>query len=158
MTCNVFPTEVWKLGLLLRGKAEHHPRLARRHLHFSGDLIEGHKVVSSAGGSIELESTRWPFCFDPDPHTVTSETDAFPVTIEHAFGSTTIEKEPQRVATLGWSDQDHVAALGVVPVGATKITYGGNRSGSTDFFDATCASQASATARIVRTCRAARGS
>src|ERR1044072_206323 len=53
-----------------------------------------------------------------------AEADAFPVTIEPAFGSTTIEQEPKRVATLGWSDQDHVAALGVVPVGATKITYG----------------------------------
>jgi iron complex transport system substrate-binding protein len=67
--------------------------------------------------------------------TTKAEADAFPVTIEHAFGETTIEKEPKRVATLGWSDQDHVAALGVVPVGATKITYGGNKSGSTDFFD-----------------------
>jgi iron complex transport system substrate-binding protein len=68
-----------------------------------------------------------------------AEADAFPVTIKHAFGSTTIEKEPKRVATLGWSDQDHVAALGVVPVGATKITYGGNKAGSTDFFDAAVA-------------------
>ena len=57
-----------------------------------------------------------------------AEADAFPVTIEHAFGSTTIKYEPKRVATLGWSDQDHVAALGVVPVGATKITYGGNKA------------------------------
>ena len=40
------------------------------------------------------------------------------------------------MATLGWSDQDHAVALGVVPVGATKITYGGNAGGSTDFFDA----------------------
>jgi len=73
---------------------------------------------------------------DSAPSSTKAEADAFPVTIEHAFGATTIEKEPQRVATLGWSDQDHVAALGVVPVGATKITYGGNKAGSTDFFDA----------------------
>ncbi len=46
-----------------------------------------------------------------------AEADAFPVTIEHAFGETTIESEPTRVATLGWADQDHVLALGVVPVG-----------------------------------------
>jgi iron complex transport system substrate-binding protein len=73
---------------------------------------------------------------DSAPSSTKAEADAFPVTIEHAFGSTTIEKEPTRIATLGWSDQDHVAALGVVPVAATKITYGGNKSGSTDFFDA----------------------
>jgi iron complex transport system substrate-binding protein len=65
-----------------------------------------------------------------------AEADAFPVTIEHAFGSTTIEKEPERVATLGWSDHDHALALGVAPVGATKLTWGGNTSGSSDWFDA----------------------
>lgn len=64
------------------------------------------------------------------------DADAFPVTIEHAFGETTIEEEPKRVATLGWSDQDHALALGVVPVGATKLTWGGNEAGSSDWFDA----------------------
>ena len=65
-----------------------------------------------------------------------ADADAFPVTIEHAFGETTIEAEPTRVATLGWTDHDHALALGVVPVGATKITWGGNEAGSTDWFDA----------------------
>jgi iron complex transport system substrate-binding protein len=64
------------------------------------------------------------------------DADAFPVTIEHAFGETTIEEEPQRVATLGWTDQDAVLSLGVVPVGATKLTWGGNEAGSSDWFDA----------------------
>lgn len=72
-----------------------------------------------------------------DPEAQTSvDADAFPVTIEHAFGETTIEQEPTRVATLGWSDQDHALALGVVPVGATKLTWGGNQAGSSDWFDA----------------------
>ena len=66
----------------------------------------------------------------------TADPDAFPVTIEHALGETTIESEPTRVATLGWTDHDHALALGVVPVGATKITWGGNDDGSTDWFDA----------------------
>ncbi|GGR19933.1 iron-siderophore ABC transporter substrate-binding protein [Streptomyces roseolus] len=43
---------------------------------------------------------------------------AFPVTVEHKYGSTTIDKAPQRVVTLGLSDQDAVLALGVKPVGA----------------------------------------
>ena len=68
--------------------------------------------------------------------TSTADADAFPVTIEHAFGETTIESEPTRVATLGWTDQDNALALGVVPVGATAITWGGNDAGSTDWFDA----------------------
>ena len=61
---------------------------------------------------------------------------AYPVTIAHAHGETTIEKAPTRVATIGWADADVVAALGVVPVGAPKITWGGNAKGSTDWFDA----------------------
>ena len=75
---------------------------------------------------------------DDDATTTTTkaEADAFPVTIEHAFGETTIEKAPTRVATVGWTDQDMAAALGVVPVGATKMTWGGNAGGSSDWFDA----------------------
>ena len=61
---------------------------------------------------------------------------AYPVTIRHAHGTTTIPKPPTRVATIGWADADVVAALGVVPVGAPKITWGGNATGSTDWFDA----------------------
>lgn len=40
----------------------------------------------------------------------------FPVTIEHKFGSTTIPAAPERVITIGYSEQDAVLALGVVPV------------------------------------------
>lgn len=54
--------------------------------------------------------------------------DAFPVTIEHQWGSTTIEKQPERVATVAWSNQDNALALGVVPVGMPKITYGDDDS------------------------------
>jgi iron complex transport system substrate-binding protein len=43
-----------------------------------------------------------------------------PVTIAHALGSTTISAPPQRVVTVGWSDQDAVLALGVQPVGTTE--------------------------------------
>jgi ABC-type Fe3+-hydroxamate transport system substrate-binding protein len=65
-----------------------------------------------------------------------AEAGAFPVSIKHAFGETTVEKAPTRVATVGWTDQDMAAALGVVPVGATKMTWGGNAQGSSDWFDA----------------------
>lgn len=43
----------------------------------------------------------------------------FPVTVEHAHGSTEIPRRPQRVVTIGFSDQDPVFALGVTPVGVT---------------------------------------
>src|SRR5918998_1844147 len=44
---------------------------------------------------------------------------AFPVEIEHEYGSTTSEELPERVVTVGLTDQDAVLALGVVPVGIT---------------------------------------
>lgn len=49
---------------------------------------------------------------------------AFPVTIKHAFGVTTINQAPQRVATVGWANHEVPLALGVVPVGMSKATFG----------------------------------
>ena len=48
---------------------------------------------------------------------------AFPVTIEHAFGSTTIDEEPLRVVSIGFSDHDALLAFGVEPV-AIRQWYG----------------------------------
>lgn len=76
--------------------------------------------------------------------TAGADSGAFPVTIKHAFGETTIDKVPAKVATLGWSDQDNVLALGVVPVGATAMTWGGNAAQSTDWFDAELTAQGGA--------------
>ncbi|AGP52089.1 iron siderophore-binding protein [Streptomyces rapamycinicus NRRL 5491] len=42
---------------------------------------------------------------------------AFPVTVEHAFGSTKITKTPQRVVSVGYTDDQAMLALGVRPVG-----------------------------------------
>ncbi|MFC4565306.1 iron-siderophore ABC transporter substrate-binding protein [Nocardiopsis mangrovi] len=44
---------------------------------------------------------------------------AFPVTIEHKFGDTEITGRPERVVTVGLTDQDALLALGVVPVATT---------------------------------------
>jgi iron complex transport system substrate-binding protein len=53
----------------------------------------------------------------------------FPVAIPHAFGETTIETEPTRVATVGAADQDVAIALGVVPVVIPFSDYGGDAEG-----------------------------
>ncbi|MGW6290772.1 iron-siderophore ABC transporter substrate-binding protein [Streptomyces sp. NPDC055107] len=42
---------------------------------------------------------------------------AFPVTVEHAFGSTEVTKAPERVVTVGYTDDQAVLAFGVKPVG-----------------------------------------
>jgi iron complex transport system substrate-binding protein len=38
------------------------------------------------------------------------------VSISHKFGETKVPKDPARVVTVGWNDQDFVLALGVVPI------------------------------------------
>jgi iron complex transport system substrate-binding protein len=41
----------------------------------------------------------------------------FPASVKHQFGTTTVEKAPQAVVSLGWADADALLALGVVPTG-----------------------------------------
>jgi iron complex transport system substrate-binding protein len=48
-----------------------------------------------------------------------AEENAFPVTIAHKYGETTIDSAPTRVVCVGLSDQDALIALGVLPVGVS---------------------------------------
>ncbi|MEW2006787.1 iron-siderophore ABC transporter substrate-binding protein [Microbacterium sp. NPDC079208] len=50
--------------------------------------------------------------------------DAFPVTIEHVYGETTIDEKPERVATIAWANHEVPLALGIIPVGMSKATWG----------------------------------
>jgi iron complex transport system substrate-binding protein len=45
---------------------------------------------------------------------------AFPVTIEHKYGSTTIDAAPARIVTVGLTDHDALLALDIVPVGTSE--------------------------------------
>ena len=54
---------------------------------------------------------------------------AFPVTLEHAFGETTIEAAPERVVTWGWGSTEAALAVGVVPVAMPFQSYGGDENG-----------------------------
>lgn len=49
---------------------------------------------------------------------------SYPMTIKHAFGETVIEKQPEKVVTISWGNQDVPLALGVVPAGVSKANYG----------------------------------
>lgn len=53
---------------------------------------------------------------ESDAAPTSSAPDGFPVTIEHKFGSTTIEEEPVRIVSVGYHEQDFLASLGNPPV------------------------------------------
>jgi iron complex transport system substrate-binding protein len=58
-----------------------------------------------------------------------SPTAAFPATIDHLYGTTTIDVKPVRVVTLGWSSADAAIALGVIPVGIPADNWAGDSDG-----------------------------
>ncbi|MBX0301345.1 iron-siderophore ABC transporter substrate-binding protein [Cryobacterium sp. 1639] len=66
---------------------------------------------------------------DDETGSDTAADGSFPVTIEHAFGDTTIDAEPTRVVTWGWGSADDAIALGVVPVAIPFQAYGGDENG-----------------------------
>lgn len=45
---------------------------------------------------------------------------SFPAVVPHKFGETTVPEEPQRVVSIGVSEQDILLQLGVVPVAVTE--------------------------------------
>lgn len=55
---------------------------------------------------------------------VTETTAQYPLTIQHAFGTTVIENKPQRIATVAWANHEVPLALGVVPVGFPRQGFG----------------------------------
>ncbi|MET8828013.1 iron-siderophore ABC transporter substrate-binding protein [Streptomyces sp. NPDC004610] len=59
-----------------------------------------------------------------DTGTPAARSGQFPLTIEHALGTIEIPAEPQRVATVNWANDEVPLALGVVPVGMAKATFG----------------------------------
>lgn len=60
----------------------------------------------------------------PEGEAAQGSDDVFPVTVDSALGQAVIEKKPERVATVAWSNQEVPLALGVVPVGMAKATWG----------------------------------
>ncbi|MFE7197965.1 iron-siderophore ABC transporter substrate-binding protein [Microbacterium oxydans] len=56
---------------------------------------------------------------DGTGNTPAGDPDAFPVTVEHAYGETTVSEQPQRIVSVGYTEQDTLWALGLEPVGVT---------------------------------------
>ncbi len=69
----------------------------------------------------ESASTEAPLTETPASQDQNSQ---YPIVIKHAFGETTIESKPERVATIQWANHDVVLALGVVPVGFSAANFG----------------------------------
>ncbi|MER5708714.1 iron-siderophore ABC transporter substrate-binding protein [Streptomyces sp. NPDC042898] len=73
-------------------------------------------LAACGGGTEKSGSSASPSA--PAPADGAGKPGAFPVTVAHKYGSTTIDKEPKTIVTLGLSDQDAVLALGVKPAGS----------------------------------------
>lgn len=84
-----------------------HGDATRREFIVSG-VAAGLLVVAGCGSEDDVDSAS--------PST-TASGGAFPVTIEHKYGSTTIPSEPTRVVAAGFNDSDYALAFGVTPVG-----------------------------------------
>jgi len=90
-----------------------HSRLSRRA--FGGALAAGAlALVTACGGGDD------PAAGDNEPAASSSGPAAFPVSIEHKYGTTQLSKAPERVVVVGLTEQDALLALGVVPVATTK--------------------------------------
>ncbi|MCB8887915.1 iron-siderophore ABC transporter substrate-binding protein [Vreelandella malpeensis] len=50
----------------------------------------------------------------------------YPLSIDHALGTTVLEKAPERIATVAWANHEVPLALGVVPVGFAAANFGVN--------------------------------
>ena len=74
-----------------------------------GSLLAG--CGSDSGGSADAA---------PPEATSSAGEDAFPVTVPHKFGETTVDREPTRVVSVGVTEQDILLQLGVVPVAVTE--------------------------------------
>ncbi|WP_430867322.1 iron-siderophore ABC transporter substrate-binding protein [Demequina aurantiaca] len=81
-------------------------------------------MLTACSGSTD-DSTATPDASSTSSAPTASATATAEVTtIEHAFGTTTIEGVPERVATVSWANQEVPLALGVVPVGMQAVTFG----------------------------------
>lgn len=58
--------------------------------------------------------------------TLVASDQRYPISINHAFGTTVIKEKPVRVATVAWANHEVPLALGIVPVGFASANFGDN--------------------------------
>lgn len=84
------------------------PSFPRRRAFLAGALAAALLVVTGCGSGETAQRPQ------------SAASGAYPISIAHKYGSTTITAEPKRIVTVGLTDQDSLLALGVVPVGTTE--------------------------------------
>ena len=83
-------------------------------------LLSGLVIAALAIGGCSTSSSD-----TTDTNTGNFET----VTIEHALGKAVITEKPERIVTLGMGSAETVIALGTIPVGVEKYSWGSDESG-----------------------------
>lgn len=87
------------------------------------DVIDDLTRRTFIGGSVSLAAllTACGSESNPAPSTgANTDRPGFPVSIDHQFGSTTVPRAPERVISVGLTDQDVLLALGIKPVAVTS--------------------------------------
>jgi iron complex transport system substrate-binding protein len=86
-------------------------------------------LVALTTASLALAGCSASDSTDPSEATSAASDAAFPLTIEHALGSTEIPEKPERVVAYGWGSADAALAMGIVPVAIPFQAYGGDENG-----------------------------
>ena len=80
------------------------------------------ETATNANATTETAAPTAPDTAADAPST-SVDASAFPVTIEHKYGETTIDAEPQKIVSIGFGEHDGLLALGVTPI-AVRDWYG----------------------------------
>jgi iron complex transport system substrate-binding protein len=81
-------------------------------LHRAAAVLVGVLLIGACGGADDGGASA---------ATVPTGADsAFPVTIEHRYGTTTVAAAPERIVAVGLTEQDALLALGIAPVATTE--------------------------------------
>lgn len=113
-----------------------------RHLHLRGVPISALLLVLVACGAPAANTSSSPAASarsESAAAAAQSATAAFPLTIKHEAGETTITTAPTRVVTIGDEITEVVAALGIKPVGVAGRMQGGvvgGALGKTNYYTA----------------------
>lgn len=102
-------------------------RLSRRHLLLGGVGLVGVAALGACASSQSVGASAGATAAAANASL--GPTDTFPITIEHAFGRTTVSAEPRTVVAVGPVSADVSIALGVVPAALPQSGTGADEHG-----------------------------